>query len=163
MSSRVINELTFDGDQHEIKELLENVKATTVGTIDFRNVIPFPPCVFQGNLGTDEEAATGNRNWEKWNLRHWGVKKNAGNGYKSPVGAIVFDTDYAAPLLVTKELSWLYKDIRITHRWASEYYGCNCGEAVFCNGELLNAENFESVSEEEAKNFAFDLWNNKVN
>ena len=168
MSIQVVNELTFEGDNAEVKLLMNSVKMTGpkvaeylytgVGTIDFRKIIPCPPCLFMGNLGPEEEKKTGNHNWYNWNRKYWGVKKNANNCFRPREGRIKFLTDCAAPLPVIIALSWLFKDVRITFRWASEQLGENCGEAVLLNGELEDAVDFDGAPKKEAVAYATNLW-----
>lgn len=166
MSNHVKNLLMFEGEKSKIELLMETVQSdehtdytySGKGTIDFRKIIPYPECIFQGNLGLEEEERTGNRNWYDWNRAHWGVKKNACNWYKPEEGKIIFDTDYSAPLKVIEELSWLFKDVQITHSWADEEIGTNCGQVVWENGEIIGGANFNVISEKEAEDFAREVW-----
>lgn len=178
MSNFVKNILRLTGDQKEIDLLMDSVKADRDendlsqppmegiyygrGTIDFRKIIPQPAFIFLGNLGTKEEKETGNRNWYNWNRKFWGVKRNASNCYKPEKNTIRFLTDWAAPLNVIETLSWLFKDVRITMSWADEDLGSNCGRAVFLGGKLIDGENMDMYSEEEAYTFAKEVWSDNA-
>lgn len=168
MSNNVVNELTFEGNNAAIRDLMETVQMTPPvadsqytgpGTIDFRKIIPCPPCVFLGALNSENEKRTGNRNWYAWNKRYWGVKRNACNCYTPTGGKIKFTTDYDPPMPVIMALSWLFKDIRITFRWAGESLGEYCGEVVFLNGDLVEEPiDFDAFPNDEVVEFARSLW-----
>ena len=78
--------------------------------------------------------------WYEWNIQNWGTKWNA-YGYEegadySQSKELRFDTAWSAPHPILKKLSKKYPDIEITHEWADENIGINCGRRKYLAGEL---------------------------
>lgn len=142
MPNHVTNILTFVGDKDEIKAMHEAVKNKKygLGTIDFNKIIPMPRNIFRGNLGVKERRKFGKNNWYDWSVDNWGTKWNAygydGTEYGSYMqGTMSFLTAWAAPHPVIRKLSTLYPELEITHEWANEDYGSDCGRIVYRGGE----------------------------
>lgn len=94
--------------------------------------------------------------WYEWDIQNWGTKWNA-YGYEegadySQSKELRFDTACSAPHPILKKLSQRYPDIEITHEWADEDIGINCGRRKYLAGEIK--EQFIPHSEKEAKEFA---------
>jgi hypothetical protein len=142
MPNHVTNILTFVGDEDEIAAMHEAVKNKKygLGTIDFNKIIPMPRNIYRGNLGVKERRKFGKNNWYDWSVDNWGTKWNAygydGTEYGSYTpGTISFLTAWAAPHPVIRKLSALYHELEITHEWANEDYGSDCGRIVYRGGE----------------------------
>lgn len=93
--------------------------------------------------------------WYEWSIKNWGTKWNA-YGYQdgedySKAKELRFDTAWAAPYPILKKLSQMYPDIAITHEWADECIGENCGRMKYLSGEIT--ESFLPHSGREAKEF----------
>ena len=73
--------------------------------------------------------------WYEWCNRNWDTKWNAYD-FNSEGNDISFHTAWSAPLPVLRELSRLYPEIEITHEWADEDIGHNCGHYVFSGGKM---------------------------
>ncbi len=94
--------------------------------------------------------------WYEWDMQNWGTKWNAyiyeeGEDY-SQSKEIRFDTANTAPHPVLKKLSQMYPDIEITHEWADEDIGVNCGRRKYLAGEIK--EQYIPQPGREAKEFA---------
>lgn len=108
--------------------------------MDFNKIIPMPDTVFRGNLGSNERALYGNNNWYDWSVANWHTKWNA-YGFEDLEEHEVddqlrFETAWTAPHPILKKLSEMAPDLEITHRWADEDFGMNCGERGYKNGEI---------------------------
>ena len=162
MPNHVKNTLTFSGDAERISEMKEKIKNDEygIGTIDFEKIIPMPESIYRGNLGKEEMEKYGENNWYDWSIGHWGTKWNA-YGFDESVdysnnNTIEFETAWAAPHPIIEQLAKMYPDITITHKWADEDLGMNCGEYEYADGERIT----EIISEvsKERMDFALDLW-----
>lgn len=96
--------------------------------------------------------------WYEWCTRHWGTKWNA-YGYEDTVSSertdtnsICFQTAWSAPHPILEELSRKYPDIELTHEWADEDIGSNCGKRVYLHGEMT--EEYIPETDKEAVEFA---------
>lgn len=74
--------------------------------------------------------------WYSWSCAHWGTKWNAYHHREQEDDAtqIEFDTAWSAPHPVIQKLSMMYPDVKITHKWADEDMGNNCGIAEYIEG-----------------------------
>lgn len=162
MPNHVMNTLTFSGDRGRISEMKEKIKNDEYGpgTIDFEKIIPMPDGIYHGNLGPAEMKKYGDNNWYDWSVIHWGTKWNA-YGFADYIDyskdeTISFQTAWAAPHPVIEQLAKMYPDITITHKWADEDLGMNCGEYEYADGERIR-EYYPEVSKERL-DFALDMW-----
>lgn len=162
MPNHVLNQIAFQGEPERVKELLESVKNDELGlgSLDFQKVIPMPNSVFQGDLGNDEREKYGANNWYDWSVMNWGAKWNS-YGYDDlsqfqSDDTVVFNTAWSAPHPVMLKLSEQYPDITISHRWADEDIGYNCGKRDYTAGEIT-AENIPVGGSKEAYELAGDI------
>ena len=162
MPNHVMNMLTFSGDAKRISEMKEKIKNDEygLGTIDFEKIIPMPDSIYRGDLGKAEMEKYGKNNWYDWRVGHWGTKWPA-YGFDETVdysqnNTIEFQTAWAAPHPVIEQLAKMYPDITITHKWADEDLGMNCGEYEYADGERIR-EYYPEVSKERL-DFALDMW-----
>ena len=93
--------------------------------------------------------------WYEWGIKNWGTKWNA-YGYQdgedySKAKELRFNTAWSAPHPILKKLSQMYPDIAITHEWADEDIGMNCGRRQYLDGEII--EQYMPNRGREAKEF----------
>ena len=93
----------------------------------------------------------GHSTWYSWCTCNWGTKWNAYD-FNYSEGSLSFHTAWSAPLPVLRKLAELYPEIGITHEWADEDIGHNCGRNVYRGGRLT--EEFIPADGREAYEFA---------
>ena len=162
MPNHVKNTLSFSGDPKKISEMKEKIKNDEygLGTIDFEKIIPMPENIYRGDLGPSEMKKYGENNWYNFRTGHWGTKWNA-YGFEDYIDyskdeTLMFQTAWSAPHPVIEQLAKMYPDITITHKWADEDLGMNCGEYEYADGERIR-EFFPEISKERI-DFALDMW-----
>lgn len=156
MPNHVNNELYFEADNKErISELLNAIKGEDTA-IDFEKIIPMPSNIYRGNLSWEDEQRLGGMDWYHWSIANWGTKWNAYETEEIHNG-IRFWTAWSAPFPVIKALSEMFPDVRITHYFADEDLGNNCGKFGYIGGKLEDLTDFEECSDEALK-FACDMW-----
>lgn len=162
MPNHVRNIIMLSGDKKQIAKLMEAVKADEIGlgSIDFNKVIPMPDSIYQGPLGEDEMKKYGSNNWYDWSLANWGTKWNS-YGYDETKdnrseNTLCFNTAWSAPHPVIEQLAKMYPDVSITHKWADEDLGNNCGEFEYTDGERIR-EHFPDTNKESI-DFALEMW-----
>ena len=116
------------------------------------------PSVFHGGSSLQVYGET---TWYEWRCANWGTKWNAydqtgGDGW------LTFETAWSAPHPVIDKLAEMFPQVKITHKWADEDYGNNCGCRVYVNGEL-DVDEMPSLDgymlcDDEATAFAAALW-----
>ena len=146
MPNHVENRLTFDCSRERLQEILTAVSRDQdkevdgkfgVGTFDFEKVIPMPEDIYRWNLGSAERELYGKKNWYDWSVWNWGTKWNSYSN-RFDGDTLYFHTAWAAPHPVIEKLSEQFPDVRISHRWADEDLGCNCGERDYQDGEIVS-------------------------
>lgn len=73
--------------------------------------------------------------WYEWCNLNWDTKWNAYD-FTGETDPLTFHTAWSDPLPVIQELSRQYPEIEITHEWADEDIGQNCGHNVFSGGKM---------------------------
>ena len=119
MPNFVRNILHFDGKN--IQPILDFV-SSNYSVFDFNKIMPEP-----------ENCA----DWYRWRVENWGTKWNAVDAEKIDAG-FMFDTAWAAPLLIIKKLSELFPKIKLSVTWSDEDAGQNCGQITYLNGIELD-------------------------
>lgn len=80
--------------------------------------------------------------WYEWRIRNWGTKWNAydfgGIEPDTIPDSLSFNTAWSAPHKVIEKIAELYPEALITHEWADEDIGCNCGRKEYKNGECVS-------------------------
>ena len=164
MPNHVENRLTFDCSRERLQEILTAVSRDQdkevdgkfgVGTFDFEKVIPMPEDIYRGNLGPAERELYGKKNWYDWSVWNWGTKWNSYSN-RFDGDTLYFHTAWAAPHPVIEKLSEQFPDVRISHRWADEDLGCNCGERDYQDGEIV----YENIPDDRmvAMDLALSIW-----
>lgn len=156
MPNHVRNELVFTCDNKErISELMNTIKGENTA-IDFEKIIPMPSNIYRGNLSWEDEQRLGGMDWYHWSIANWGTKWNAYETY-SGNDMISFSTAWSAPFPVIRVLSEMFPDVTITHYYADEDIGYNCGKFEYKSGCYEDVSWFEDGTEESAR-FACDIW-----
>lgn len=166
MPNHVENIVTFEGDEKQIKEMLEQIKNDEfgIGSISFNKVIPMPESIYKGDLGTTEREMYGKNNWYDWSITRWGCKWDA-YGYEdgtdySQNENLWFQTAWSAPHPVLEKLSEMYPDIALIHEWADEDLGQNCGRYIYSEGERI--EEYIPNTNKECLDFAAYVWDHDL-
>lgn len=107
----------------------------------FQSIIPMPENIYKGDVGEKEMEMYGNDNWYDWSVEHWGTKWDTvdscvGVNHSNGEISVTFDTAWACPEPVIKELARLYPDTLMRLEYADEDYGYNCGVITGKNGEI---------------------------
>ncbi|MCD7896477.1 MAG: hypothetical protein LUG50_07340 [Planctomycetaceae bacterium] len=99
-----------------------------------------------GEVALDNIRDHGAATWYEWCCNNWGTKWNA---YSIETGddTITFETAWNAPVPVIDKLAALFPSVQITHHWADEDMGSNCGHAVYQNGEKNKTPIIDHTSE----------------
>ena len=97
-----------------------------------------------GKKASDNIDKYGAPTWYDWRIDHWGTKWDAygydeGKDY-SKAKELRFLTAWSAPHPILQRLSEQYPALEITHQWADEDIGFNCGIAVYRAGEQTELE-----------------------
>lgn len=157
MPNHVVNKLYFKcKNKTELNKILEEIKGDDGRAIDFEKIVPMPDYIFRGNLGTAERELYGENNWYDWSCENWGTKWNAYQIYEMDNG-VEFCTAWSAPFPVIQKLSEMFPKVKITHYFADENIGFNCGKFTYIGGEVHDDSDFEEGTKESAK-FACDMW-----
>ncbi len=162
MPNHVQNRITLEGDESAIQRMLAQIQNDEfgTGTIDFNKIIPMPDRIYRGDLSPKEMRLYGENNWYNWSVANWGTKWNAygyvkGTDY-SQEKELTFQTAWSAPHAVLEKLSEQFPEVEITHEWANEDIGMNCGRRMYSGGE--RCEEYVPESEKEAVEFAEGIW-----
>ena len=162
MPNHVRNRLMFEGEPKQVAALLAAIQNEKygIGSIDFQKIIPMPSNIYRGDLGQKERERYGENNWYDWSVKNWGTKWNA-YGYDetfsyTPGEPLLFLTAWSAPHPILERLSEMFPDMEITHEWADEDIGNNCGRCSYLGGE--RTEEWTPDFEEEAVEFACEVW-----
>lgn len=160
MSNNVVNEICLtNGSASAILRFLDTFcdkdEDSGIWKIDFKKVIPMP----EGMVDTEDAC------WD-WCDLNWGTKWNAyahakpkfGHGY----GYLRFETAWTPPSMVVLEMSCRFPHIEITHYWADEDFGRNCGYRIIKGGLVIDewAAPYEEYSDKGIE-FAKLVWNGK--
>ena len=97
--------------------------------------------------------------WYDWSIANWGTKWNA-YGYEhfnlsENSNTIYFLTAWSAPHPVMGKLSEMFPKVKITHEWADEDIGNNCGRRKYYGGKCI--ETYYPESNKDCYEFAADV------
>ena len=159
MPNHIQNRIKFDCSEEKLNEILAAIcsenKETSQKCVDFNKIIPMPDHIFKGLLGTEEKKIYGKNNWYDWSIENWGTKWNA-YSFSRDGNTIGFQTAWSAPHPILAELTGMFPGVYITHEWADEDIGQNCGTREYLNGETVG----EIIPENnrEAIEHTFEVW-----
>lgn len=98
--------------------------------------------------------------WYEWRVKNWGTKWNSydasGIFKEGEKCTMSFSTAWSAPIPILKKLSEMLPDVEITHRWADEDIGSNCGIVLWKNGNALKT--YLPEFGKESVEFAKSMW-----
>lgn len=114
--------------------------------------------VVRGRDAVDNYLEYGAMTWYDWCIRNWGTKWNSYNGESRSDGILNFQTAWSEPRPIISAIAKMYPDVEISHEWADEDIGHNCGWAEYENGELVRYCDDTYMSEKEATEFAVRAW-----
>lgn len=75
-------------------------------------------------------------NWYDWSLHNWGTKWNAYSQSLVERG-IKFDTAWSAPVDLIRDLSKMYPEVTVYHKFADEDMGYNVGNLSYESGDIV--------------------------
>lgn len=103
----------------------------------------------------------GSCSWYAWSCAHWGTKWGAYEIEKID-GGVKFQTAWSPPMPVIQELSKRFPDAKLEFRWADEDFGCNTGEMVMQNEEMIQGGILENQSPEAYQNAVEIIYNGEL-
>ncbi|MCM1008239.1 MAG: hypothetical protein NC485_09985 [Ruminococcus flavefaciens] len=152
MPNHITNIVYFSGDERRIQSMLNEIQNDEygVGSVDFNKIIPMPEENYGFTAKRTKNVVCYENNQRDWAVANWGTKWNS-YGYTSDMefkdGKLAFLTAWTAPHPILQRLSEIYPEIEITHEWADEDIGMNCGKHVYFDGEIVG-EYFPASSRE---------------
>lgn len=133
-----IEEASYAECGERLKEVLQNYDkklAERIGDFDLEGTLRF------GKTAVNNLIRYGAATWYEWCIEHWGTKWNGydlGEGYPCEKNQLRFYTAWDAPHPVLQELSALYPDVVLNHRWADEDLSHNLGERNYQAGKVTS-------------------------
>ncbi len=111
-----------------------------------------------GKQAVGNAVKYGASTWYEWRTDpdNWNTKWNAYDCRYEGDGVLRFETAWTAPHPVLRALAERFPDASITHAWADEDIGYNCGRCRYEGGRLV--DEYEPESREEANRFSEGLW-----
>ena len=111
-----------------------------------------------GSQALQNVVLFGSPDWYDWRCRNWGTKWNAYDiaAFDEDSDTITFETAWSAPHPILEKLSQMFPEVCISHYWADEDIGSNCGWAEYEGGEQIRGN--DSMSDAEATEFAAQQW-----
>lgn len=131
-STRIDGKITVIGNG--VPEGWEPSMSVAFDAFDFNKIIPYPPCIFNGNLSSKDEEENPGRNWLAWNKRKWGTKWNSYDHKTDEQSRYIFNTAWSFPEPIFIELSFLFPEVTISVETIDEG-GNFWGDAMFLGGE----------------------------
>ncbi|MBR3997585.1 MAG: hypothetical protein IKI93_04495 [Clostridia bacterium] len=123
--------------------------------VDFNKIIPMPYNVYQGKLGSRERTIYGKLNWYDWSIENWGTSHNSYR-FTQDGNEIGFQTSWTPPHKILEELTGMFPCVYITHEWAKDEIGKECGSREYLNGETVGE--IIPENDREAFEFACSVW-----
>lgn len=133
-----IEEESYAECGERLKEVLQKYDkklAERIGDFDLEGTLQF------GKTAVNNLIRYGAATWYEWCIEHWGTKWNGynlGEGYPCEKNQLRFYTAWDAPHPVLQELSALYPDVVLNHRWADEDLSHNLGERNYQAGKVTS-------------------------
>ena len=116
-----------------------------------------------GKQAIDNMLNYGATTWYDWSIKNWGTKWNSYDNWKDNDKEFQFSTAWSAPHPVLDALAKKYPDVGITHEWADEDLGHNCGLSKYKNGKCYMLTNMDDIENNETTikrkiRFAAEAW-----
>ncbi len=159
MPNYIQNRVTFECSEEKMAEILAAIcsedKETGKKFVDFNKIIPMPDNVYQGKLGSRERTVYGKLNWYDWSIENWGTSHNSYR-FTQEGNEIGFQTSWTPPHKILAELTGMFHGVYITHEWAKDEIGKECGSREYLNGETVG----EIIPETDRESFEFacSVW-----
>lgn len=102
--------------------------------------------------------------WYDWRTRGdtWNTKWNSYNSADYEGGnEICFQTAWSPPHPILMRISEMFPGVYITHQWADEDLGCNCGAREYLNGECVG--DIVPQTDKDSLEFAASVWGYDLN
>ena len=97
--------------------------------------------------------------WYGWCLANWNTKWNACDSITTDSNTIEFNTAWSAPRNVIERVSTMFPTTNITHKWADEDIGNNCGVRYYANGMIEDSRHYSVDNDgDTAVEFANSVW-----
>ena len=109
-----------------------------------------------GKQAVDNMLNYGATTWYDWSINNWGTKWNSCEIWKGDDHGFQFSTAWSAPHLVIEALAKKYPDVFITHEWADEDIGHNCGMRKYEKGEC--SYEYEPPTRKDAIEYSTKVW-----
>ena len=137
MPNHVENILSFEGNEKDIKELMQCLVIDGSPSVD--GFLPMPlelkgtksPSRAKDQVLIDKY---GHDNWYDWALENWGTKWGFYDGGVINDDSVYFMTAWATPYKAIQKLSEKFPSVTIKVQYADEDFGHNVGEYTFLNG-----------------------------
>ncbi len=144
MANVITNILTFTGPKfriHDLKAAIQNDELG-YGSIDFNKIIPTPSYISQGAVPFEEVGNPKANTWFHWNPHNWGCRDNAYGferlAHRVNPQTMLFQVGWSPPHAVIQKLSEMFPDVQITHQWADDNVGFNCGLRDYLAGSFVD-------------------------
>ncbi|MHB8963329.1 MAG: DUF1281 family ferredoxin-like fold protein [Saccharofermentanales bacterium] len=112
----------------------------------------------KGRIYVDNYLNYGVTDWYDWHVLEWDTSYNAYDYYDYQGGnSIEFLTAWNAPEKVIANISRLFPQVEIMHRWADECAGYNVGETKYLSGTPIS-EHIPSADTKEAYRMSAGVW-----
>jgi len=140
MPNHVENNLTFDGNEKDIKELMDCLVINGEPSVD--GFLPMPSEL----RGTTSPSRVENQvlinkyghdNWYDWAVENWGTKWGFYSGIVTSDNSVYFQTAWATPYKAIQKLSEKFPRVAIKVQYADEEFGYNVGEYTLLSGDEI--------------------------
>ena len=109
-----------------------------------------------GKNAVENVISYGCTTWYEWRIVNWGTKWNSySNSYNEDTSEIGFQTAWSAPHPIIAKLAQMFPDVTISHQWADEDMGSNCGKRVYLADAIIEEDIPEGKT---ALEFAAEVW-----
>ena len=109
-----------------------------------------------GKTAVENVINYGYPTWYEWRIVNWGTKWNGYDySYNEEDSVMGFQTAWSAPHPIIAKLAQTFPDVTISHQWADEDMGYNCGKRVYLGKAIIEEDIPEGKA---ALEFAAEVW-----
>ena len=171
MPNHVENNLTFDGNEKDIKELMDCLVINGEPSVD--GFLPMPSELRDTTSPSRVENQVlinkyGHDNWYDWAVENWGTKWGFYSGSVTSDNSVYFQTAWATPYKAIQQLSEKFPTVAIKVQYADEDFGHNVGEYTLLSGDEIEINipdggSFEAIKmameiKEEYEWYLLNMW-----
>ncbi len=171
MPNHVENILTFDGNEKDIKELMDCLVINGEPSVD--GFLPMPSELRDTTSPSRVENQVlinkyGHDNWYDWAVENWGTKWGFYSGIVTSDNSVYFQTAWATPYKAIQQLSEKFPRVAIKVQYADEDFGHNVGEYTLLSGDEIEINipdggSFEAIKmameiKEEHEWYLLNMW-----